>query len=318
MENSRIKLSVVIPVYKAEAFLEKCLLSVLNQEVDRCLYDVIIVNDGSPDNSQVIIDDFCKKYDNVKSITQKNQGPSVARNNGADCARGEYIWFVDSDDWVASDSIKRIIEASITQPEVISIARAKNDSSDLHTGSYTISGREKLQSKNFEHGAVFYVVRRDFVESNNLRFLQGIYHEDSEYTPRMLYLADKVQVLDGPLYYVRVNPCSITHSVNPKKSYDLLVVSERLYRFKQERVNESAIQKKFDYLISVALNNALNNILQSDTVEQQKFNDAMYEARNLWPSLRKSHLKYRVEYALFSLFPKHTVELYRLMKFTTK
>ena len=93
-----VKLSIIIPVYKTEQYLHRCLSSILDQDVDKSLYEVLVVNDGSPDNSQAIIDEYCAKYDNVSCLVQTNQGQSVSRNRGVELARGEYIWFLDSDD----------------------------------------------------------------------------------------------------------------------------------------------------------------------------------------------------------------------------
>lgn len=96
-----MKLSIIIPVYNVERYLRQCLESCLSQDVPKSQYEVIIVNDGSPDNSQAIIDEYSSKYDNVRVLKKKNGGLSSARNAGLNIASGDYIWFVDSDDWVA-------------------------------------------------------------------------------------------------------------------------------------------------------------------------------------------------------------------------
>lgn len=313
MENN-IKLSIIVPVYKTEQYLHRCLSSIFDQNVDRSQYEVIIVNDGSPDNSQTIIDDFCSRYDNATCIIQLNQGLSMARNNGVAKAKGEYIWFVDSDDWVKENSICTILRECDTLPDAISITSFKDATSGTYPLPNLTNGHKLLLSKTFARGMVFYILKREFIISHNLYIYPGIYHEDAEFTPRMLYYAASIRTITEPLYYVYPNPTSITRSINPKRSYDLLIVSEHLLRFKNENVVEPSIKKVFDYLISVSINAALANMKNSNTIEQKKFNQMLYEKCYLLSALWRSPLKYRLEYILFKLFPRKYVKIYKIMK----
>ena len=103
-----MKLSVIIPVYNVAPYIAKCLESIYFQDVDKGDYEIIIVNDGSTDNSLSIVKKTIVNWENVKLIDQSNGGLSCARNSGLDCAIGDYVWFVDSDDWIESNSLKRI------------------------------------------------------------------------------------------------------------------------------------------------------------------------------------------------------------------
>jgi glycosyltransferase involved in cell wall biosynthesis len=237
----------------------------------------------------------------------------MARNNGVDVAHGDYIWFVDSDDWVEPQSINYILAECQYNPDLISIHKVGVEKTEVYS-SHTTSGRDILLSRNFEHGAVYYVYSTKFWSSNSLRFVSGIYHEDSEFTPRSLYRAKRVRVIAPPLYNVYCNAESITRTINPKKSHDLLIVAERLSKFRDEQVVESEIKSVFNYMISVILNNALANIVRSDIAEQQKFGRKMYDHRHLFSALWRCSLKYRIEYVLFRLFPKRCVNIYRMMK----
>ena len=312
MENS-IKLSIIVPVYKTGQYLRKCLSSILDQDVDKSLYEVIIVNDGSPDNSQAIIDEYCAKYDNVSCLVQTNQGLSMARNNGVDVAQGAYIWFVDSDDWVEPQSINYILAECQYNPDLISIHKVGGEENRVYS-PHTTSGYDVLLSRNFEHGAVYYVYSMSFWNRNLLRFVPGIYHEDSEFTPRSLYRAKTVKVITSSLYNVYCNTESITRTVSPKKSHDLLIVADSLSKFRDEQVVESEIKSVFDSLVSVILNNALANIVQSNMTEQDRFNKAICDRKDLWNSLWRSQLKYKIEYILFKLFPGHCVKIYKILK----
>ena len=120
--SKNLELSIIIPVYNVEKYLEKCLSSVL--EIRDINYEVLIVNDGSSDNSQKIIDEYCKKDSKVRSFAKENGGISSARNYGLERAQGEYIWFVDSDDFIDENRFKEFFNYS------------KKDKLDIYFGSY--------------------------------------------------------------------------------------------------------------------------------------------------------------------------------------
>ena len=105
MEQSKVELSIIVPVYNVEKYLEECLNSI--SRIKDINYEILIVNDGSPDNSQKIIDEFCKNNIRAKSFIKENGGISSARNYGLKRAKGEYIWFVDSDDFVDANEFEK-------------------------------------------------------------------------------------------------------------------------------------------------------------------------------------------------------------------
>ena len=102
-------LSIIIPVYNVEKYIEKCLLSCIKQDISYEDYEIVVVNDGSPDNSITIVERIAKDYSNIRIINQENQGLSGARNTGMKHAKGNYIWFVDSDDYIEENCLGRIV-----------------------------------------------------------------------------------------------------------------------------------------------------------------------------------------------------------------
>ena len=102
MSNS-IKISIIIPVYNAEKHLRQCLDSLLNQNIPMEQYEIIGISDGSRDGSLAILQEYAEKYPNVIAVGKENEGVSATRNKGMDLARGEYVWFIDADDWIARD-----------------------------------------------------------------------------------------------------------------------------------------------------------------------------------------------------------------------
>ena len=112
------KISVIIPVYNVEKYLPECLESILSQVKNNAIYEIVLVNDGTPDNSMDIAYSIVGRYSNVKVVNQENQGLSVARNIGLEHATGDYIWFIDSDDWLTDDAISIVMKAISENPEI--------------------------------------------------------------------------------------------------------------------------------------------------------------------------------------------------------
>ena len=110
--------SIIIPIYNVEKYIEQCFTSIYAQDISEDIFEVIAVNDGTPDNSMSIVKTIASQHKNLVIINQENQGLSVARNTGLDHAKGEYIWFVDSDDWLTKDSLSIVLDTIISYPKI--------------------------------------------------------------------------------------------------------------------------------------------------------------------------------------------------------
>lgn len=315
-----MKLTIVLTVYNKEPYLNRAFDALLNQEgTDGHDFEVLAVNDGSTDESATIIAKYVKQDSRVRVLTQQNQGLSMARNNGAKAARGEYIWFVDADDTYSPRSVRLICDAIDTKPDVIPIY-ARTDGIDKVRNAIPANvktGKDILLCGQWQQCGVFWVFRRDFLIKNRLQFMPGVYHEDAEFTPRMLYAAKTVLVVPEILYTVYRDPDSITQVPRAKRAFDLLTVSESLSKFVIENNEEgSAIGTAIDYYTAQDINNAFSVILLNSREEQNCLNKDFYSKRKiLLRVLRFAPLvKYRIEAFLFQLFPKRYVQVYRMMK----
>src|SRR3712207_8085200 len=105
-----MKLSIIIPAYNVEQYIEKCLISTQVQEVEKGAYEVLVIVDGAKDRSLEIAQNVARRYTNIRVIYQENEGLSGARNNGLKAAIGEYVWFVDSDDWIEENCLTGIFQ----------------------------------------------------------------------------------------------------------------------------------------------------------------------------------------------------------------
>jgi glycosyltransferase involved in cell wall biosynthesis len=229
-----LKYSVIIPVYNTEKYLTRCLQSIVNQTFTD--FEVIIVNDGSTDNSSNIISEYEDKYQFIKKIDKKNGGLSDSRNTGVTSATGDYIIFVDSDDYVAEDMLSTIDGITIrdNSPELIKFTHYEingNDKREIKSGEYQNSVGQDLivvfiKNKINYEPAWLYAYRRDFWAKNNFQYAYKRSHEDFGLTPIILLCAKTVSVVDVPLYYYIKRSDSITTTNDTdkitKNVYDVL------------------------------------------------------------------------------------------------
>lgn len=314
-----MKLTIILTVYNKEQYLQRALEALLNQQyIHEDDYELLAVNDGSTDGSAVILEKYAQRDARVRILTQQNQGLSMARNNGVKAAQGEYVWFVDADDVVSSKSVQSICEAMKSKPDIIPIyAKTEGIEKVRNKIPETVrSGKDILCSMKWEACGVFNVFRRTFLIENGLSFVPGIYHEDAEFTPRMLYAAKTVRVVPEILYEVIREPNSITQVPRAKRAFDYLIVAENLNHFIEEKGEMGTrIGWVFDYRIAMAINEALNVIVSNSKEEQSRFNMALDSKRQLIRTLKDSRvLKYRIEALLFRLFPGQYTIIYRLLK----
>ena len=315
-----MKLTVVLTIYNKEPFLRRAFDSLLSQ-VDTCDgdYEVLAVNDGSTDGSATVIEEYSKRDNRVRVVTQNNQGLSMARNNGTDAAFGDYVWYVDADDIFSPKSVRKICDAMVSKPDIIPIYAQTEGEDGIRNRVPTSvnTGKDVLLCGEWQPCGVFNVFRRDFLKANNLRFLPGIYHEDSEFTPRVLYTAKTVVVVPEVLYTVVREPNSITQVPRAKRAFDYLIVANNLYQYIVEKGEyESEIGRVFCNRISAAVNNALSVIIKNDKQEQEKFNKALKKKQHLIRAMRNSTIRrYQIEAFLFGIFPGHYVAINKVLKY---
>lgn len=315
-----MKLTIILTIYNKEAYLRRAFDALLDQkDVNGDVYEVLAINDGSTDGSALIIEEYVKSDGRVHVLTQENQGLSMARNNGVEAARGEYVWFVDADDIISLRSVKLICGAIESQPDVIPIY-AKTEGIDTVRNAIPVdvkTGKDILVCGRWQQCGVFYVYKKAFLKDNNLHFMPGIYHEDAEFTPRMLYAAKSVKVVPEVLYTVFRDPHSITQVPRAKRAFDYLTVAESLSRFVVDKGEDgTTIGNAIDGYTAQDINNAFFVISQNSTEEQKKLNDVYYSKRKVLNRTLRSaaQFKYKLESYLFSIFPKHYVSIYKAMK----
>ncbi len=236
-------LSIIVPVYNVVNFLKKCIDSIVNQDTNRC--EIILVDDGSTDGSEMMCDEYSEKYSNVKTIHKSNGGLSDARNCGIEVASGEYLMFVDSDDYVKEGSLQFFINKIVTLHSDVYVGKSYSVSDDgvvedelkysISEGLYSFNEYSKQMRKNPKSVifcAQYYICKRTIVQNNNLRFKKGIIHEDELWTPFLLSHCESIYYCDYLFYYHLMREGSIMHSDNSIKSgKSLLTISSILLPF---------------------------------------------------------------------------------------
>lgn len=214
------KISVIIPVYNSEKYLNKCLDSVFAQSFQD--FEVILVNDGSQDSSQDIIDAYKAVYPGkITAIVQENAGQASARNRGLDVAEGEYILFVDSDDYLRADAFEKTYSyADSSKYDLVCFNICRMDKGEAIDFDYRLFSSDEPSRYYLinEASPCNKLIRRDFLEKNNLRFAAGHIYEDLELVAQFPLYTDKIGFMDECLYYYVIHENSTMQQpkYNPK------------------------------------------------------------------------------------------------------
>lgn len=233
--------SVIIPVYNVEKYLRECLDSVLNQTFSD--WEAVCVNDGSTDGSAGILEEYSAKDERFRVIEQTNAGLSAARNTGMENAKGDYVLFLDSDDWLELNALEVLAGNLVGGDMVCFTGRRYLEAEKRYCPS------DQLEERQYQSGTDYYnenaLRRRDFafvcvvlraykhsfLVENDLRFKEGIFHEDNLFTPLACFFAQGVRVINDCLYDYRVRANSITATSSLKHRLDMLGVANELAAF---------------------------------------------------------------------------------------
>ena len=233
--------SVIIPVYNVEKYLRACLDSVLNQTFSD--WEAVCVNDGSTDGSAAILREYAAKDNRFLVVEQPNAGLSAARNTGLKHAVGDYVLFLDSDDWLETNALETLAGNLDGEDLVCFSGRRYLELEDCSLPADQLEERvyqsgmdyyneNALQRRDFAFVCVVLrLYKRSFLEENGLRFKEGIFHEDNLFTPLACYYARRVKVINRCLYDYRVRDNSITTTYNEKRLRDMLGTANELAAF---------------------------------------------------------------------------------------
>ena len=267
------KVSVIVPVYNAEKYLERCILSILNQTLNDC--EIILINDGSKDSSQEIIDQYKKQYpDKIKTKSITNSGAAEARNVGLKMAKGEFIGFVDSDDYIDKTMYEKLYNKAITDHADIVVCGYFTEDEErirsFQTGYLEQYGKSVSENPNtFVYGVPYLwnkIYKREIIEENNIIFDRSLrIFEDLDFVYSAYPHANKIsKVSEALYYYIKMNEESLTANFS-EKFFDIFPAIQKLkvYYKKIGRYDELE-----DYVIYTALNHAYIRCNMKISIEQ--------------------------------------------------
>ena len=242
-----IKLSIIVPIYNVAPYLRMCVASLLDQDLAKDEYEIILVDDGSTDACPQICDEYAAAHNNIHVIHQKNAGLSAARNSGIKIAQGEYICFLDSDDYWLPNVLRSILnQIEDQQLEVLryNYQNVREDGSIFEPfknikpyfdySSEVVDGETFLNDKlGFACYACQFLIRRELLDC--CVFTPGIYFEDTDWTPRMLLKAKRVASTELVVYHYLWREGSITLPTSPEKKQKILDDRMKLLHGLQEQ-----------------------------------------------------------------------------------
>lgn len=292
-------LSLIIPIFNTEIYLTRCINSILNQDnfekyIDKI--EILLINDGSPDNSHVIIETYSSKYDFIKGYSKRNGGPSDARNYGLSKANGEYIWFIDSDDWIDQTSFDTIFcEIQKEDLDILEFdsynAIDTGNTVELRINKFyhnfttnVISGIEVLETFGFIAGVCFKIINKNIFEKHNILFPLNEFNEDNIISFELMQNCERYKKINSLLYYYYSRQDSTTKSkskAHQKKYYkDILNNLIRMERIiEEEKINTTMIREMQSFYTT----NLLMNIIKTNN--KQMIEEYVFELKknNLYP-----------------------------------
>jgi len=293
------KVSIIVPVYNTEKYLTKCLESLVNQTLKEI--EIIIINDGSKDNSEKIIMNYIDKYsDKIKYIYQENSGQAVARNKGIQMAKGEYIAFVDSDDYVDERTYEILWnEAKEKDYDILCFNLYEDIDGNIRRAMVYNTENDDMVKKYItsEASPCNKIIKTCILRDNNLGFLEGHIYEDFALVPRLALYTNKIGYIDKCLYYYVIHSNStMRQECFNQKLMDIFLVLEYLY----DAFSETEYIEELEYLyIEHLLHSASLRFLKyKEGIEQiQKIARIMKQKFPKWEKnkyYRKQNIKYKI------------------------
>lgn len=297
------KLSIIIPVYNVEAYVIKCIRSVKENNLPESDYEIIIVDDESPDNSVALIQQTFPNDPSIQIISQKNKGLGGARNTGIKAAQGKYLLFLDSDDVLVPNSLSELLTfAEMKNVEILEFGAQGVDLNhrEVYTFHNTTKGKvlngvEYYNTVRYMNSACNKLYKREFLTENQLFFLERIFIEDFEFNTRVFYNAKRVAAISRIGAHFLQSENSITRNTNTEKKKkmveDILQVL-RITHFLFLKSNSNDLEEK------IFFRERLGFLLATLFFQKAKNKSSYLEVKQLKEELESEGVYY-VDYPLF-------------------
>ncbi len=275
-----MRLSIIIPCYNLEDYVERCITSVLDQDIPSEEYEIILIDDGSKDRTLEILNKYASAHSNIRVISQENKGVSAARNAGIEISRGYYIWFVDGDDWVTPRSLGHLL------------ARAESDDVDIlrfdwrHVSEYHAPKPLKVQAygivtaynaPDFFRKKIkrkFYLVaqllKREIIIEHQIRFLPLRMCEDVPFLAEFVTYSKKITAVNWDIYYYFNRYNSAVNTISPLRSGDTFRAYEQLRKIVFPYMKDRRFAYYMKKLVMIRIATEFRTYLHNGTPEEQQ------------------------------------------------
>ena len=278
-------LSIIIPVYNVEKYIRPCIESIFKQGLDDDVFEVIIVNDGTPDRSMEMIADIISQHNNITVLNQENQGLSVARNKGIAVAKGEYILMPDSDDLLIENSLKPLLEKAVETKVDLVVAdfltMTDEEIDDFYKNDFK---QPKLQFKKIVGEQIFLEIlnpyhcyvwrtlyRREFLETEDLTFYPGIRYQDIPFTHKCYLKANNCICSNIRLNIYRKWPGSSTNAYKIENSKHFITAIALTWKLRQIEGLSSDLLYKLEEDVYISFRSMIYDTLQSIKEKKDRY-----------------------------------------------
>ena len=274
-----MKLSVIVPVYKAEKFLGDCVDSILAQTMQD--WELILINDGSPDNSEAVMREYAGKYpQKIRTISIDNGGQGRARNFGIELAKGEYLSFIDSDDYLAENAFELMMNAAEENgADIVVCDMEKRWDGGRREYVKAALQEHPLASAGSSSNKIF---RRSLV--GDIRFPVGLWYEDFEFSAKLLMRSKKTVFVDQPLYIYRCGQESTMNNNNSEKNLDIIRVMENIHAFSETPLDRDGYE--FMLINHILVDSIKRIAMQSGEGKEEIIRKLRQYVRNNIPNLQ--------------------------------
>ncbi len=237
-----MKLSIIIPLYNKEKYIDRCLKSLLAQDLSSNEYEIIIIDDGSKDSGGLIAQDYSEQYSNIQVFSQENRGVSATRNRGIEIARGKYVYLMDADDYLARTTLGNLLNiCESNNLEILGFNTTYTENGNLTRSSTenpknlsvkVVDGVRFIGESSYRNEAWWYVIEREFLLNSGIKFIEGRLLEDAIFTASLFLKSKRIAKVDYDIHrFVKVQN-SIQTSTNTKHLrkfiYDLVFAIEEI------------------------------------------------------------------------------------------
>ena len=294
------QLSIIVPVYNVEKYIHTCVESIFKQGLDDETFEVIIINDGTPDRSMEMIADIIEAHQNIQIVNQENQGVSIARNHGLEIAKGEYIQFLDNDDLLIENSVPYLLNLALASKAELVIGDFIKMNDEEIAGRFPGSihqsngeaqkkdGKDLLAHPMYSGYSCVWrtLYRKEFLDKNNIRFIPNIYYEDVPFTRQCFFYASKCLRVKWLMTIYRQRPHSITTSnFTKKKGMDHCIVIKKMWELSKEKELSLYLQKKIQNDTFSYFSMLLYNVTSSNLLSRSEQMEILNNIKQLVPDL---------------------------------